>query len=107
MKQAEDRSTLELPELVASGFLPKNEAPKRGRGRPRKNNALSAADRARRYRQRQALKRTMAAKLQGLNNGQAGRLRDAQPRGSLAYSVLCELTMGGAARYRFVPVTQL
>lgn len=49
MKQAEDRFTLELI-----------DAPKRGRGRPRKDNALTDAERARRYRQRQALKRTYA-----------------------------------------------
>lgn len=51
MKHTEDRYTLELIEPVPA---------RRGRGRPRKDNALSDADRARRYRQRQALKRAMA-----------------------------------------------
>lgn len=83
MKQPEDCFTLEM--------LP--AAAKRGRGRPRKDNALTDADRARRYRQRQALKRTMATKMQGMNNGQIGKFRRAQPKGSLSFSVLCEMTL--------------
>lgn len=43
MKQAEDRLTMELPGLVPA---------KRGRGRPRKDDALTPAQRAKRYRDR-------------------------------------------------------
>lgn len=46
MKQPEDRSTLELPGL---------SAPKRGRGRPRKPDALTPAQRAQRYRDKKLL----------------------------------------------------
>lgn len=92
MKHPDDRFTLELP-------IP--AAVKRGRGRPRKENALTDADRARRYRQRQALKRTMALKMDGMNRGQIGRLRHSQPKGSLSFSVLCEMTLG-----LIVPVTR-
>lgn len=90
MKQSEDCFTLDM--------LP--VAIKRARGRPRKDNALTDADRARRYRQRQALKRTMTAKMQGMNLGQIGKLRRAQPKGSLSFSVLCEMTL-----QRLVPVS--
>lgn len=94
MKHPEDRYTLELAELPAvSGFAQKNEAPKRGRGRPRKDNALSDAERARRYRQRRALKQSMGERIKTMTHGEASKLRRAQPKGTLAFSVLCELTM--------------
>lgn len=50
MKQPEDRSTLERPGL---------DAPKRGRGRPRKPDALTPAQRAKRYRDKQRKKAAM------------------------------------------------
>lgn len=94
MKHPDDHFTLEL--------IP--AAVKRGRGRPRKDNALSDADRARRYRQRQALKRQLAIKMQGMNNGQIGKLRRHAERfgSSLEFSVLCEMTL---KKMPFVPVT--
>lgn len=72
MRDPVDSFTLELIEPVPAPA-------KRGRGRPRKPDALSAADRARRYRQRRA-----------------------QKPGTLAFSVLCELTM---SHLKFPPVT--
>lgn len=44
MRQPEDRATIELPGLAPA---------KRGRGRPRKPDALTPAQRAKRYRDRQ------------------------------------------------------
>ena len=95
MKQPGDSFTLDM--------LP--AAAKRGRGRPPKDNALSDADRAKRYRQRKALKSQMAIKMQGMNMGQIGRMRHTAERfkkGSLLHSVLCEMTL---SKSRFVPVT--
>lgn len=92
MKHPEDRYTLELIE----------PAPKRGRGRPRKENALTDAQRAKRYRLRKAVKRAYAEKIKGMTHGEASKLRRSKPKGSLAFSVLCELTM---SHLKFPPVT--
>ena len=56
MKQPEDRFTIEfaaLADLTLSILAPAAPA-KRGRGRPRKANALTPAQRAQRYRMRRA-----------------------------------------------------
>lgn len=64
-QQAGDTFTMDLLAAVAPA--------KRGRGRPRKENALSDAERARRYRQRkqdakQRLQRLQRLKAQGLTS---------------------------------------
>lgn len=51
MRQPEDQSTIELPGLAPA---------KRGRGRPRKPDALTPAQRAKRYRDRQRTLRERA-----------------------------------------------
>lgn len=67
MKHPDDTRTLELPGLTV--------ATKRGRGRPRKDDALTPAERAQRYRDRKkAAKRVSAVRYRGPNGeGWTGR----------------------------------
>lgn len=80
MKQPQDRFMLDLLD-------------KPGRGRPRKPDALTPAERARRYRARQSVQRAMERKASGCNYGAVVRLRNQQAKGSIEFDVLAGLVL--------------